>query len=354
MSDSGLSPRNDPEAVLGDAAWLPAHIDAARGALELLYLPRSEHAGVTFLSDEYLKPKDLPVASLPFAALASVSPPEKPAHFIFHSALCCSTLLARALDVPGISMGLKEPRLLIELADLFRQRRLGAAQVQAFARLLSRPFAPGEAVVIKPGNEANILADALLAGDSRSKALLLYAPLPRFLASVARKGMWGRLWVRRLFKLLRGDGGAQLGFGEAELHEQTDLQLAALAWLLHHDQFARMLARYPDRVRILDSDSFLAQRKETLMALARHFGLAADAARWDAVVQGGTFGEHSKELGRAFGGGADAADLRGMPEALGTAVTEEIEMVVKWAEAVAGHAGVPLDMPAASRLLTAR
>ena len=30
-------------------------------------------------------------------------------HFIFHSAFCCSTVLARAFDIPGIAMGLKEP-----------------------------------------------------------------------------------------------------------------------------------------------------------------------------------------------------------------------------------------------------
>ena len=39
-------------------------------------------------------------------------PSAKAPHFIFHSAFCCSTLLARAFDIEGQSIGLKEPTIL--------------------------------------------------------------------------------------------------------------------------------------------------------------------------------------------------------------------------------------------------
>lgn len=59
--------------------------------------------------------------------------------------------------------------------------------------LLARPFAQGEAAAIKPSNECNAIAPVLLQLRSQARALLLYAPLPVLLGSVARKGMDSRI-----------------------------------------------------------------------------------------------------------------------------------------------------------------
>ena len=51
-----------------------------------------------------------------------------------------------------------------------------------------------------------------------ARALFLYAPLEAYLASIARKGMWGRLWVRDLFgKLLREGMLGALGIAPDDL-----------------------------------------------------------------------------------------------------------------------------------------
>jgi hypothetical protein len=62
----------------------------------------------------------VPVDALPEDA---ITPHTAPLHFVFHTAFCCSTLLARALDVPGSSMGLKEPSVLVDFASVWLQRR---------------------------------------------------------------------------------------------------------------------------------------------------------------------------------------------------------------------------------------
>ena len=132
--------------------------------------------------------------------------------YIFHSAFAASTLLARALDVPGIAMGLKEPQILNELAEAARARALSGDPLRTVVQLLARPFAPGEKVVIKPSNVVNLLAPSLLELDPGSNAIFLFAPLPRFLRSIADKGLWGRRWVRRLQALIARDTGLDSAF----------------------------------------------------------------------------------------------------------------------------------------------
>src|SRR3546814_3867465 len=60
--------------------------------------------------------------------------------------------------------------------------------------MLARSFAPDEAVIVKPSNIFNPLARGALTLRPEARAILLYAPLRAFLLSVARKGMWCRLW----------------------------------------------------------------------------------------------------------------------------------------------------------------
>lgn len=340
-----LSLKNDLASVLADPQWLPSHWDAARDALQFAFIPRALHRQLTFLADEYLKGAGPPMVWQPLASIRGTDFPPATPHYIFHSAFCCSTLLGRALDIPGVAMGLGEPQILNELAAAMRAGRLRPDVLETIPALLGRPFAPGEAVVIKPSNEANGIANALLAGNSGSRAIFLYAPLPKFLASVANKGMWGRIWGRRLYTLLSGGGHGQFGFGEAEAFQLTDLQVSALAWLLHHAEAAALLQAFPGRVRTLDSQSFLANRAEALLALGRHFGLDLDQARSGQIANGAVFQTHSKEVGRSFDG--DAA----LGKDSDPTIKEEIAMVGTWIRAVADHAGLADELPGESALI---
>ena len=56
---------------------------------------------------------------------------QAPIHFIFHSAFCASTMLVRALDVPGSAMGISEP---VILNDMVGWRRRGAEISNAWPR----------------------------------------------------------------------------------------------------------------------------------------------------------------------------------------------------------------------------
>jgi len=332
--------------LAADAQWFPARFDAANGAIRFDRLDRSAHAGVTFLDEEYLAPLNLEKATASVASLdRELQRPGQPLHYVFHSAFAASTLLARALDVPGRSLGLKEPQVLNDVAQALR---VGAVDQRAFATLLSllaRPYAPGEINVVKPSNVVNVMAPALLDADARSKAVFLYAPLARFLRSIADKGLFGRRWGRRLFAQLSADTGLDFGLPESERFELTDLQAASLGWMMHHAQAASLMDQFPDRVRSIDSETFLARRSETLGTLSDFFGLGIDDAEASEIANGDVFKTHSKELGRAFD-----PEQPLQPKAAVPIFDEEIGMIEKWVEAVAASAGLPMELPRQSRL----
>ena len=179
-----------PEAarIAADPAWLAHRYDPVAGDVHFIEASREVHRAATFLTDEYLPTVDRPAVIARNAAMAA-GHGGAPIHYIFHSAYCCSTLLARAFDIEGVAMGLKEPLILNDLSG-WRQRGADAAKLaevlDSALTLLARPFAPGEAVIVKPSNLINPFAAAMLAMRPQAHALLLHAPLPLYLASIAR------------------------------------------------------------------------------------------------------------------------------------------------------------------------
>lgn len=337
---------SNPElaAVATDALWLPNRYDESQDLIHFVRLTREEHRAVTFITDEYIG-ADAPRLILRRSDVAAAAGPAAPLHFIFHSAYCCSTLLARAVDIEGVSMGLKEPLILNDLTGWRRRgadpRQLGAI-LDVVLALLARPFAPGEAVVVKPSNVLNGLAPAMLGLRPQSKAILLYAPLADFLRSIARKGLWGRRWVRELFIGQLRDGIVNLGLEEQHYLDLTDLQVAAAGWLAQQDVFARLVARFgPERVRTLDSATLTDRPAEAMAGLSDLFGLGLDPPAIDRVLTGPAFTSHSKS-NTGFSAADRAAEQRDAAETH----ADEIDKVAVWAEAVAAAAGLSMKLEA--------
>ncbi|MDO9489366.1 MAG: hypothetical protein Q7J32_13410 [Sphingomonadaceae bacterium] len=326
-------------AIARDAEWLAHRYDPEHDAFHFRRTPREQHRAATFLTDEYLPPAGAPAIVRRLEAMASVAPPA-PIHFIFHSAFCCSTMLARAFDIPGKAMGLKEP---LVLHDLVGWAHRGGTPPQVAAvlddalALLARPFGSGESLVVKPSNLLNAMAPAMLTMRPEAHALLLYAPLRDYLNSIARKEMVGRLWVRDLLVKQLRDRLIDFGFSGEDYLRHTDLQVAAIGWLAQHALFARLADRFGDRVRTLSSELVTARSHEVVASSATLFGIALDAAAVDAIVAGPAFTRHSKNEA-AFGGAERQAEQRRATEIHG----DEIGKVAVWAEAVAASAGVPL------------
>lgn len=324
---------------LSDPQWLAHRYDDVADTVRFLHCPRDVRSGAAFLTDKDLP--ELPVAEAArTAAMAAAG--SAPVSFIFHSAYCCSTLLANVFDISGTSSAWKEPQILNDMVG-WRHRggdpaRIGAVLGDSLA-LLARPFVAREAVVIKPSNVVNGLASAMLTLRPDSHGILLYAPLRSFLTSIARKGMWGRLWVRELLSRQLADGLVDLGFAPRDYLLHTDLQAAAVGWLAQQRLFAALLTRWPNRLRALDSETLVAQPAASIAATARHFGIALDEGAIAGIVDA-VFSREAKG-GTAFAHGQREADRKA-----GEAVhAEEIDKVTIWAQEVAARADVPMDLP---------
>jgi hypothetical protein len=327
------APSFDP----ADAQWIAHRYERIRDEVHFRFVPREMHGEFPFLTEEYVGA--LPAARLGRAEAVSVArPTAAPLRIIFHSAFCASTLLTRALDRPGLAMGLSEPTILNDIVGI-RQRR--EAEPKRIAQLLDeamlllgRPWDAGEAVVVKPSNILNPLAAAMLALRPDARAVLMHAPLPVFLASVARKGMWCRLWARELLERLLQDGVVNLGFEAQEWFRLTDLQVAAVGWIAQHRLFHDIKARFGDRVLAVDSEAMLANAPVVLETIASHLALG-EAGIGPSLAGGPAFGRHSKS-----GSDFSAADRSVERAAALAAHGEEIEKVTVWAEAVASNAGI--------------
>ena len=333
--------------IVGNADYLAHRYDEVADGFRFVHVPRDVHRSCTFITDEHLPDVDK-YELISRADLADMPVPSVPVHFIFHSAYCCSTMMARAFDIPGVAMGLKEP---VVLNDMIGWRRRGANQQKLAAvldkslELLARPMGDDRAVIVKPSNICTPLAIPSLKLRPESKALLLYAPLESYLQSIAKKEMWGRIWVRDVLIGTLKDGYAVGGFSPEELLQLTDLQVAAIGWLSQHAAFARIIeAIGSDRVATLDSDSFLANRRTTLEALNWFFALEMSEEKIAEIRQGSAFNSHSK-LDQAKRGAVFDADARKAEQSQVAALHgSEITMVSQWAKAVAASQKIELDI----------
>jgi hypothetical protein len=327
--------------LIADGRWLAHRYDESNDAIQFRLVPRAAQQAMTFLTDAEIGDAELAVYRREdcLAAARQIDLPTP--RMIFHSAYCCSTLLAQAFDIPGTSFGLKEPQILNDAIGLQLRRgdvRQAAAAMDAALLLLARPLARGEINVIKPSNLLNPLIPLVTALRPDIRGLLLHAPLEVFLTSIARKEIEGRAWVRHLmWDLIRLGQAARFGFTEEDLYRQTDLQVAAVGWLAQQAMFDEASAKHSG-FRTVDSETLIARATESLSALDSFFGLDFDPA---AVAAGPAFRTHSKDRDEFSSGRREEERERGR-----LLHQREIDMVLDWAQSVAEHASITMILPA--------
>lgn len=325
---------------------MPYAYDARADTLVFAYLPRESQRRAVFIDRRFVElTRHSPPAPLAELPLADVRSQRGPMHFIFHTAFCCSTLLTRALDIPGVAMGLKEPAVLLSFAQHWANARQTPGALDAFGvtlDLLSRPLAPGETQIVKPSNVATHLVPEILHLRPDAKALVMWSSLDTFLGAIARRGAGGRAFARQVFQGFADAIPLDPLFSREELLIQTDLQLAAQVWLMQMSFLQSVIRRHgPDRIRALNSNSFLAAPTETLAALAAHFDLALSPEDCRQIATGQVFGEHAKEPLLPF----DASAHHAQNSSLDAAHASEIEVVKRWATALAAQCNVALTLP---------
>lgn len=326
------------EDTLADARWFPLRFDVEREQFHFVWAPAELQRAVTFLADVRPPPEQLRV--IDWNSISETAVEQARLNFILHSGLGGSTLLARALGQHGIVTTLKEPPILTDIIAL--RLRKGELKAKALAadvsRLLARPFAKGEAVVVKMSSVGNGLHAWLGSERSTSRTLCLVTPLQDMLASLARRGAEGRAGGRKLFVGLRNSGFVQLGLSDQQLSNQSDLELAALAWISIQRLMANAAARLgPKQVRSMSSRQLLGAPDPSLKAIAVHFALHLNV---EERLSSGVFQRHAKS-GERF----DASVRDRLLEDSIASYAHEILPIVDWATKIAEANRVPLRLP---------
>jgi hypothetical protein len=324
--------------TLADGRWLPFRFIAASDEIQFAWAPPEAQQGVTFLSE--LRPSGDEIRVFPRSAVAAVPVAEAPLHFIMHPGLGGSTLLAQALTQAGAVTTLKEPPILTDVVAF----ALNASRAEAeklcdqVASLLARPIGPGEAVVIKTNSVGNGLVLPMTAARRSSRVLCLRGPLEEMLASLARRSLEGRIGARKLFIGLHNSRLGELGFSGKDLFEQTDLQLAALAWLSIQRLMINAAEKLgPERVRSISSEELMKRPAESLAAIAAHFEVALDV---EDRLASGIFERHAK-TGEQFN---SATRDQATADALAVHGTE-IHPIIEWTRKVAEAQRIGWDLP---------
>ncbi|ANP44663.1 hypothetical protein [Candidatus Viadribacter manganicus] len=328
-----------------EAAWVPHNYDPRQDELTFAYLPRQAQRAIPFLDPRFIKRSDespgIKIAQLPEHKIRKTA---GPLHFIFHTGFCCSTLLTRALDIPGVSMGLKEPAVLASFAEYWSnsRRSVGAFEALSVALdLLSRPLAPGETQVVKPSTSVNHIIPQILHARQDCKAILLYSSLDTFLRAIARRGVEGRVYARQMYRQFAPVNPLETGYSDDDAMLFSDLQIAAQAWLMQISFLEQITKRFGiGRVRVLDAETFLSDPGGALTQVGAFFDLALTLDRAQQVAASSIFREHAKELGRSF----DAIAHKTQHEEAGAAHREELMMAKDWARALAIRCDAPLKL----------
>jgi hypothetical protein len=298
-----------PQDILHDPHWFPVQFDLNADTVTFLKTDREQLSAGSFLDQRFYRADDTFQAVRLSDAFKLVSGGgETDLKWIFHSAFCCSTLISRALDAPGKVLALKEPDILMQLANTKRMAdRNGHSQQQVAAiealvlSLLSRRFSDQEQVLIKLTNPANFLMPRIM--SSGTNAVVMTSSLEEFLISVIRKGEECMSFVRILFNIFHLDGTGLSKISERDALKLTDLQIAALVWQHQHEDLTGVSQMHPSKVRAVHGLQFPDNREQVMRAARDFLGLNLSNEDIATNANGPLFARHSKYEGESFDAG---------------------------------------------------
>lgn len=295
---------SDTTAFLSDPNWFLDTIDLQKGRAVFLKVSRDQIEATPFL-DERLPRHGFEARTVPIASLVPVTATSQRAApaFIWHSAFCGSTLLARLLSKAGTSLCLREPSVLTVIASLKRHDHTAnfEALSPAVFFALANVGAPSEKNIIKPTNVVNTLILDAAKYFPDAKHLFLTSTPAAFMVSIAKKKEEGRAFVRRLFSMFAKDGATLGQIPQDQLFGLTDLQIASLVWHMEIEEMRKaQMALDPTKTGWMDGDKFLASPTVGLSAAAAFFDLGFTDDDVAKIVDGPLMARDSKNEGRSF------------------------------------------------------
>lgn len=322
----------------------PAKIDFDKGLVSFVPMTRASYRASSFLDGRTQTASrasmEVPIVDLLLAA-AKRSPTPGVVHYIFHAAFCCSTLLARYLDLIPPCFVLKEPLMLTEAA-IVRPRAMAAGVggqsdgmpgltewdgfLDLSIRLLNRRYTPEDVIVTKANDLCNTLGEILLARDPASKAVFLTTRLKEFLLLVL-KAPDRRRWLRARLRRALKDAAIIPELAGFDTEGMTDAEGGAYLWAVNEALRARMCSADPGRVLTIPGESVADTPAEAVRAAAAHFGLPVSNGLPKKIFSDAIAARHAKDPSRSYNARSRRKELTALEKQIGP----EAERGVKWA-----------------------
>src|SRR5262249_43911588 len=127
-ASAALASGEDIALLVADPHWFLEDYNVGTRKLRFVCADRNTLASTPFLAEGMWDYSALPQREVAENELLGLLPANAPApriHFLWHTAFCCSTLIASLLDRGGVNLSLKEPGILLILADAKRQGAIG-------------------------------------------------------------------------------------------------------------------------------------------------------------------------------------------------------------------------------------
>jgi hypothetical protein len=346
------------EDIARNPAWHLYDVDMERGELHFLEATADTFRVSAFLDNRIAFTRGelhgFPMEGV-VTALRDQPAASAGTHFLLHSSFCCSSLLARSLQLDGRTLVLREPWALRRLSDFRRGLATrgqpwyphGPGYVDLVLRLLDKSWLPSEAVLIKPTNLANNLAADMLKLRPQACALLLYSDLPSFLVSNLKKPDETKQKMPVLARLFDLDTGYAARVGGVSIDKLDYLQSVAVVWHAQMLAFRDLLSSDAGpRLAHLDSARLLEKPAETVQAAARFYGLGLTPGEARDIVAGPVWHTHAKDPFSAYDSGTRDAENRDIAASHADALRDTL----RWMEDLLARQ--PAELPAARALMS--
>ena len=277
-------PQPDAAAIAGDPGWHLHRWDRERGRALLVRVDEALLERASFL-DQRIESEVSAGFWFPLdtvaAALRNVTPASGEPALMFHIGHCGSTLLSRVLSTPPKVLPVREPLPLRQLATDKQSGRQPMLTDLALAAL-GRRFRPGQRVLVKATSICHSIADELLAGDPRRRAVAVYQSLAAHLGNLF--GKTSRTADLSGFADQRA-GDWQRITGDSTLADTgDDGEQAVRGWLVAMHDLLAAREQHPEQMSMVDFERVLNDPISELAAAADWLGLPADhaglAQRW--------------------------------------------------------------------------
>ncbi len=259
-----------------------------------------------------------------------------PVNYIFHIAHCGSTLLARALELPGQNLVLREPYTLRQLGAEAANGAEDAASVHMMRVLLGRRYNSGGPVIVKANVPVNFMIPALMRPQAEQPAIFLHYGLEDYLLAILRSQMH-RDWVSHVSNELKPGLEKLTG---ARAGDESVAVSAARLWLAQLLQFEAALKEYPN-AKSLSAEDLFETPKAVLGAAFGLFGQPQNEATIEAIVSSDLFTRYSKDPRHKFDNAQRVARRAKLKEDL----SPELDAARAWAAAHAGQLPTRLAKP---------